>query len=78
MITMAARFKAWNAFDRSNTGIVGSNPTRDTYVCVFSVFVLSWVGSGCVSGWTPVQGACKIHVSRLIPMEKRPEGQIER
>jgi hypothetical protein len=33
------------AFARSNTGIVGSNPTQgmDIYVCVYSVFVLSCV-----------------------------------
>jgi hypothetical protein len=32
-------------FDRSNTGIVGSNPTQgmDVSVCVYSVFVLSYV-----------------------------------
>jgi hypothetical protein len=27
-ITVAARSKAWNVFPRSNTGIVGSNPTQ--------------------------------------------------
>jgi hypothetical protein len=33
---------------RSNTGIVGSNPTRDMYVCVrlFCVCVVLCVGSG--------------------------------
>jgi hypothetical protein len=37
---VAARYRAWNAFARSNTGIVGSNPTRSMDVCVYSVFVL--------------------------------------
>jgi hypothetical protein len=44
-ITVAARSKAWTVFARSNTGIVGSNPTQgmDVYVWVYSVFVLSCV-----------------------------------
>jgi hypothetical protein len=39
-------------FDLSNAGIVGSNPTQgmDVCVCVYSVFVLSCVGSGLVTG----------------------------
>jgi hypothetical protein len=40
-ITVAARSKAWTVFARSNTGIVGSNPTQDMDVCgIYSVFVL--------------------------------------
>jgi hypothetical protein len=41
-ITVAARFKAWTVFARSNAGILGSNPTQgmDVCVCVYSVFVL--------------------------------------
>jgi hypothetical protein len=41
-ITEATLSKAWNVFARSNTAIVGSNPTRgmDVCVCVYSVFVL--------------------------------------
>jgi hypothetical protein len=39
--TMAERAEAWTVFVRSNTGIVGSNPTQDMDVCViYSVFVL--------------------------------------
>jgi hypothetical protein len=30
---MAARSKGPTVFDRSNTGVVGSNPTRGTDVC---------------------------------------------
>jgi hypothetical protein len=47
---------AWNVFVHSNTGIVGSNPTGGMDVCLRSVFVLSCVGSGLESGWSPVQG----------------------
>jgi hypothetical protein len=32
--TVAARFKAWNVFSLSNTGIVGSNPTQVMDICV--------------------------------------------
>jgi hypothetical protein len=51
-ITVAARSKARTVFARSNTGIVGSNPTRRMDVCVYSVFVL---GSGLATGWSLVQ-----------------------
>jgi hypothetical protein len=33
-ITVAARSKTWIVFARSNTRIVGSNPTRGMDVCV--------------------------------------------
>jgi hypothetical protein len=65
-VTVAARSKAWNVFARLNTGIVGSNPARGMDVCVYSVFVLSCVGSGLATGWSIVQGVlptvymCKI------------------
>jgi hypothetical protein len=44
-IIVAAHSKAWTVFARSNTGIVGSNPSRDMDIClcVYSVFVLSCV-----------------------------------
>jgi hypothetical protein len=43
-ITVVARSKAWTVFARSNTGIVGSNPTWRMDVCVrLLVFVLSCV-----------------------------------
>jgi hypothetical protein len=38
--TLVERSEAGNVFPRSNTGIVGSNPTRGMDVCVSSVFVL--------------------------------------
>jgi hypothetical protein len=50
-ITVAARSKAWNVFARSNTGIVGSTPTRgiDDYLLLFCVCV-SCVGIGLATG----------------------------
>jgi hypothetical protein len=56
--TVAARYKAWTIFARSNTGVVGSNPTQDMDVCVhlFCVYVVLCVGSGLATGWSPVQG----------------------
>jgi hypothetical protein len=42
-ITAAAQSKAWTVYARSNTGIVGSNPTQGMdvcIVCVYSMFVL--------------------------------------
>jgi hypothetical protein len=53
-IPVAARSKAWTAFARSNTGIMGSNLIQDVDACLcYSVFVL---GSGLTTGWSPVQG----------------------
>jgi hypothetical protein len=42
-ITVAAQFKAWTVFARSNAGIMGSNPTQGMDVCMFILFVLSCV-----------------------------------
>jgi hypothetical protein len=36
-ITVAAWSKAWTIFARSNTGIVGLNPTQGMNVCVLSM-----------------------------------------
>jgi hypothetical protein len=62
--------KTRNAIDYSNTGIVGSNPTRGMSVCVLSIFVLSCAGRGLATGWSPIQGVlptlCKIHSFTLI------------
>jgi hypothetical protein len=54
---MAARSEAWTLFARSNTGIVGSNPTWDMDVCVllFCVYVVLCVGSGLATGCSPFQ-----------------------
>jgi hypothetical protein len=55
-ITVASRSNTSTVFARSNTGIVGSNPTQGIDVCVYSVFVLSCVGIGIAKGWSTVQG----------------------
>jgi hypothetical protein len=72
-ITVAARSKAWTVFARSNTGIVGSNPTRGMDVCVrlFCVCVVLCVGSGLVKGCSPVQGVLPT-VYRIKELKKRP------
>jgi hypothetical protein len=53
-ITVAAR----NVFASTNTGIVGSNPTRGMDVCVhlFCVCVGLCVGSSFAKGWSLMQG----------------------
>jgi hypothetical protein len=61
---------------RLNTGIMGSNPTRGAGVRVFSVFMLSRVGSGLATGLithavNPTD--CKINSSRLILTGNRPQ-----
>jgi hypothetical protein len=57
-ITVAGRAKAWTVFARSNTGIVGSNPTQgmDVCLCLFCVCVVLYVVSGLATGWSLVQG----------------------
>jgi hypothetical protein len=50
---MAVRCKAWTVFACLNIGIVCSNLTRAMDVCV-RLFCL---GSGLVTGWSPVHGA---------------------
>jgi hypothetical protein len=51
-IRVDARYKAWNIFTRSNTGVVGSNPTgvMDACVRLFCVCVVLYVGSGLATG----------------------------
>jgi hypothetical protein len=57
-ITVTARWKAWTLFARSNTGIVGSNPTwdMDVRVRLFYVCAVLCAGSGLATGWSSVQG----------------------
>jgi hypothetical protein len=51
-ITVAVRSKARTIFARSNTEVVGSNPTRDMDVCMclFCVCVVLCVSSGLATG----------------------------
>jgi hypothetical protein len=52
-ITVAARSEPVTVFDRSNSGVVGSNPTQDMGVSLRLFCVC--VGSGLASGCPPVQ-----------------------
>jgi hypothetical protein len=72
-ITLAARFRAWNAFTRSIAGIVGSNPTQGMDVCVrlFCVCVVLCVGSCLATGSSPVQGVLPT-MYRIKELKKRP------
>jgi hypothetical protein len=57
-VTVGTPSKSWTVFACSNTGIVGSNPTRAMYICVRLVCVCAvlCVGSGLATGWCPIQG----------------------
>jgi hypothetical protein len=57
-ITLATHSNAWTIFDRSNAGVVSSNPTRGMDVCVrlFCVYVVLCVNRRLVTGWSPFQG----------------------
>jgi hypothetical protein len=57
-ITVVAWSKAWTVFARSNTGIVGSNPTRGVDICVllFRVCAILCAGSCLATGWSPIRG----------------------
>jgi hypothetical protein len=61
-ITVATRSRAWTVFAHSNTGIMGSNPTRGIEVCLplLCVCVVLCVDSGLTTGWSPVQGVLPI------------------
>jgi hypothetical protein len=74
--------KAWNVFSRLNTGIVSSNPARGIDVCVYSVFVLSCVGSGLATGWSLVRGVLptvyKCKIMELHKEEAKARYRLER
>jgi hypothetical protein len=59
-VTVAERSKGCTAFARSETGIVGSNPTQGIdvwYVCwFFCVCVVLCLGRGLATSWSPVRG----------------------
>jgi hypothetical protein len=50
LVTVTVRSEASNVFASSNTGIVGSNPTRSMLICVYTMFMLSCVGRGLAMG----------------------------
>jgi hypothetical protein len=55
-VSMTERSKASTVYDRSNIGIAGSNPASGMDVCLCFCVVLSCVGRGLASGWSPGQG----------------------
>jgi hypothetical protein len=71
-ITVAARSMAWTVFARSNTGVVGSNPTLGMDVCVrlLCVCIILCVGCGLAAGWSSVQGVLPT-VYRIQKLKKR-------
>jgi hypothetical protein len=80
-ITVTAHYGAWTVFARLNTGVVGSNPTRGTNVCVclFRVYAVMCVGSGLVTGWSPVQGIppSMYRFTKLKKVAKAQERAVE-
>jgi len=67
MFFLAEQSKARTAYDCLNIGIAGSNPAwgRDVLSVCFCV-VLSCVGRGLASGWSPSQGVLpNVSVCRL-------------
>jgi hypothetical protein len=71
---VAVRSKAWTVFAHSNIEIVGSNPTGGMDVCVrlFSVCVVLCVGSGLVTGRSPIQGVLQA-VCMITKTEREPK-----
>jgi hypothetical protein len=69
-ITTKKRNRPITVAARLNTGIVGSNPTQDMDICLYSEFVLSRVGTGLATDWSPVQGDLasiyEIQISELL------------
>jgi hypothetical protein len=75
-ITVVTWSKAWTVSVRSNTGVVGSNPTQgmDVCVCLFCVCVVLCVGSGLATGWSPVQRVLST-VYRIKKLRKPPRSK---
>jgi hypothetical protein len=73
-IAVAALSKAWTVSARSNTVIVGSNPTQ---VCMrlFCDYIFLCVGSGLATGWPSVQGVIQtIYIIKKLRKYPRSEG----
>jgi hypothetical protein len=78
-ITVAVQSKAWIVFVRSNSGIVGSIPTRSMYVCVrLFLCVVLWVGSGLATGWSPVRVLPTVYRFHLCGLVVRVSGYRSR
>jgi hypothetical protein len=79
---MAARSKGGNVFYRSNTGIVGSNPTRgiDVYLHLFCVFIVLYGQRPCDRVDHLSRESYRLAIRSTIPHSdgNRPEGVIEK
>jgi len=73
---MAVWSKACTVLNHSNTGIVGLNSTEGMGVCIFCV-VLSCVGSGFVTGWSPIQ-AILLNVQKHIHKFQKSYSESEK
>jgi hypothetical protein len=67
--TVAARSKAWTFFTRSDTWIMGSDPTQGMDVCV-----VLCVGNGLATDRSPVQGVLP-SAYRITKLKKRPRSK---
>jgi hypothetical protein len=79
LITVAARSKAWTVFSRSDTGIVGLNPTWGVDVCVrlFCVCAVLCAGSGLTTGWCPPKESYRLckKIKKLKKWRRSNKGQ---
>jgi hypothetical protein len=81
LITVAPRSKASNVLARSTLGTWIWIPL-EAWICVgvYCVFMLSCVGSGLATGWSPVQWLLptiyRIQISQLVLNENRQKGLI--
>jgi hypothetical protein len=82
---MAALSKAWTASTRSNTRIVGSNPTQGMDVCVHltCVCLVLCIGRGFAMGLSPVQGVLPTvyritKILKAVKVEQKDRRAIDR
>jgi hypothetical protein len=75
-MTVATWSRTWTVFSRSNTRIVGSNPTRDMDVRVFFSVCVICVSRGLEMGWSPIQGVlptvCRIKKAAKVQKAATP------
>jgi hypothetical protein len=81
-ITVAVRSKAWTVFARSDTGVMGSNPTSGMDVCIhlFCAFVVLCVQVAALWNADPPTKECIDQETEKRPMfnKRAVEPQIER
>jgi hypothetical protein len=73
LITVAAQAKAWTIFARSNTGIMGSNPTQDMDVCVrlFCLHAVVCVQTAALQMADPPSGFLTT-MYKIMKLKERP------